>query len=392
MLKRFKKAFLLAGTTSVIVMALVFAIVKAGSLTPPGSVSSTMHSLLEIYNSIAGDDITFTGSGLNDMVFGGTFTGAASTHYRIQIDAAGTPDTFKWSDDGGATWDQTAVAITGLAQPLNNGITITFGATTGHTLNDRWDFYRQVADEDGNIAEQLKYISGMALQQIYNNSASPEISGNKATTLLTLKQSGAGNIFELQNAAAPVFTVDNLGNISNVLKISSAAGGDLELEGATGIIKAATGSAFYNEGGYAIAASGEEILRASIPIFAYDFPARTAASAIISREITLDASSFPAVPAGANRIYKFKIQYANNLAVGDSSWQIINVTNPLDVYAPFTVPNTAIANLDESSLYYTSPIAALPAIGDQWHLQLTALAGVTIQIYQIELLAYDVLQ
>ncbi|MFH1048906.1 MAG: hypothetical protein V1732_04555, partial [Patescibacteria group bacterium] len=160
MLKRFKRAFLLAASTSVIVMALVFAIVKAGSLTPPGPVGSTMRSLQEIYNSIAGDDVTFTGSGLNDMTFGGTFIGVASTHYRIQIDAAGATDTFKWSDDGGTTWVATAVAITGLAQTLNNGITITFGATTGHTLDARWDFYRQVADINGNIIEQLKYISG----------------------------------------------------------------------------------------------------------------------------------------------------------------------------------------------------------------------------------------
>jgi len=159
MLKSFKKAFLLAVSTSVIVMALVFAVVKGGSLTPPGPVGSTMHSLQEIYDALAGNTITFTGSGLNDMTAGGTFTGPTSLDYRVQIDATGTPDTFEWSDDGGATWDATGVAITGGVQTLNNGVTITFAATTGHTLSNRWDFYRKAAKNNGNVLEILKCIT-----------------------------------------------------------------------------------------------------------------------------------------------------------------------------------------------------------------------------------------
>ena len=33
-----------------------------------------------------------------------------------------------------------SVAITGAAQNLDNGVVVTFGATTGHYLNDKWDF------------------------------------------------------------------------------------------------------------------------------------------------------------------------------------------------------------------------------------------------------------
>jgi len=77
---------------------------------------------------------------LDDLTIGGTFTGRGRINYRVEIDGTGTPDTFKWSDDGGATWDATGVAITGDAQTLNNGVTITFGATTGHVLGSRWDF------------------------------------------------------------------------------------------------------------------------------------------------------------------------------------------------------------------------------------------------------------
>lgn len=83
------------------------------------------------------------GSGLNDFELGPEilYTNATTNGtYQIIIDGTGTPDTFKWSDDGGSTQEATTVAITGALQTLNNGVQIKFRATTGHTLNDRWDF------------------------------------------------------------------------------------------------------------------------------------------------------------------------------------------------------------------------------------------------------------
>lgn len=84
--------------------------------------------------------ITFNGGGLNDMSTGGSYTGYGTTNYKVEIDGTGTPDTFKWSDDGGSTWDATGVGMTGLFQTLNNGVQIKFNATTGHTLGNYWTF------------------------------------------------------------------------------------------------------------------------------------------------------------------------------------------------------------------------------------------------------------
>lgn len=82
----------------------------------------------------------FTGRGLDDCTADcDSYTQSTPLSYRVQIDGAGAPDTFKWSDDGGSTWDATLVAITGAAQTLNNGVTITFTATTGHTVDNYWD-------------------------------------------------------------------------------------------------------------------------------------------------------------------------------------------------------------------------------------------------------------
>jgi len=66
---------------------------------------------------------------------------AASVHYRVQIDGVGTPNTFKWSDDGGTSWDVSTVAITGALQNLNNGVKIKFDSLVGDTNADYWDFY-----------------------------------------------------------------------------------------------------------------------------------------------------------------------------------------------------------------------------------------------------------
>ncbi len=86
------------------------------------------------------EDAVFSGSGLDDLTSGGIFSGSVNRSFLIEIDAEGTPDTFKWSKDGGTTWDVSTIAITGAAQDLIEGVTIIFLATTGHTLGDQWAF------------------------------------------------------------------------------------------------------------------------------------------------------------------------------------------------------------------------------------------------------------
>ncbi|GEM_PF-3057489 len=104
--------------------------------------------------------VVFSGSGLNDATSGGTFSGSTSLDYKVQIDGLGTPDTFKWSDDGGATWNATGVAITGSAQTLNNGVTITFAATTGHTNGDSWSFVAGGAEVNLNDTDFVSFHGG----------------------------------------------------------------------------------------------------------------------------------------------------------------------------------------------------------------------------------------
>jgi len=88
-----------------------------------------------------GPSVTFVTSsgGLNDMTPGGTYTGIRNKTYIVKIDGTGPPNTIKWSEDDGETWNSTTVPIT-TTMYLSDGVTLTFVATTGHTLDDYWTF------------------------------------------------------------------------------------------------------------------------------------------------------------------------------------------------------------------------------------------------------------
>ncbi len=112
---------------------------------------------------------TTTSVQLNNMTVSGVFSASTPTgsrSYRIQIDATGGPaDTFKWSQNGGTAWTESGIAITGAAQAIGTeGTLITFATTTGHTVNDRWDFLTQRPLEplalDGRVCSRSKDLQG----------------------------------------------------------------------------------------------------------------------------------------------------------------------------------------------------------------------------------------
>ena len=92
-------------------------------------------------NTIGETGTTFVGTGLDDAFYAGHYSGDSSTKsFFVKIDATGTPDTFEWGFDSTVGTEATGILITGAEQMLDSeyGISIDFGATTGHTLNDKW--------------------------------------------------------------------------------------------------------------------------------------------------------------------------------------------------------------------------------------------------------------
>lgn len=107
------------------------------SSVSPGATSFTLTDYTLTNSGNVSAPVQVVGSGLDDVSVSGTYTGTEYTTYHLKISSTGTPDQFDWSDDDGATWT-TNVAMTGAAQLLSNGVSVTWAATTGHTLNDEW--------------------------------------------------------------------------------------------------------------------------------------------------------------------------------------------------------------------------------------------------------------
>tara|TARA_B100000902_G_scaffold292226_1_gene278605 strand:- start:2057 stop:9787 length:7731 start_codon:yes stop_codon:yes gene_type:complete len=90
----------------------------------------------------------------SDITTSGTYTGATSAIYRIEIDyqnAAGSIFTFKWSNDAGKTYQGTHKKVEASPLPpassapieilLEKGISIIFTSSTGHQVGDYWTFH-----------------------------------------------------------------------------------------------------------------------------------------------------------------------------------------------------------------------------------------------------------
>lgn len=78
--------------------------------------------------------------GLEDATFAGTYVGAVVDAYCIEIfDDVTVPNTFNFYDSGCGNLAVSNVSITaGVAQTMDNGVTVTFASDSGHTAGDVW--------------------------------------------------------------------------------------------------------------------------------------------------------------------------------------------------------------------------------------------------------------
>ena len=111
-------------------------------------------------NAIGESGTTFTGSGLDDAFFSGHFTGTAAQTYYVRIDSVGGGtggvDTFEVAVGTDSTFQNpilTGVDITGDPQLIHStdNISVEFGSTTGHTLDDSWSGTASPIDADTGI-------------------------------------------------------------------------------------------------------------------------------------------------------------------------------------------------------------------------------------------------
>lgn len=138
----------------------------------------------------------FKGNGLNDITWGTGFSGADSAYFEAVIDSelggvAGV-DTFKWRKDGGA-WTED-VDITGAAQTLSDGQTITYAVTTGHTLTDQW-VIGNLKDEPCTESSATAQITD-ALMRLLNPNSPPTFTDDGGKNVLTVNYTNGTAVFD----------------------------------------------------------------------------------------------------------------------------------------------------------------------------------------------------
>jgi hypothetical protein len=86
--------------------------------------------------------VEMVASQANNLSVSGTYFGTETRSYFIEIDGNGTSngnDTFRWSLDGGATFNDSEIEISaGNLQPLSSGVFISFTNATANEVGDRW--------------------------------------------------------------------------------------------------------------------------------------------------------------------------------------------------------------------------------------------------------------
>ncbi len=89
------------------------------------------------------------------LTTGGQYTGTTRKYYKVEIDNINfTPNTFKWSNDGGNTFvgELIPCVLSPSTFTLEDGITITFSQTTGFSLKTYWTFTAMTAALSGQSA------------------------------------------------------------------------------------------------------------------------------------------------------------------------------------------------------------------------------------------------
>jgi hypothetical protein len=100
--------------------------------------------------------IQTVGSGLSDVTPGGPCSTTARDVYSFKISTAAGTDKFQWKVNSGS-WS-TEVPISGSAQTIERGLTVTWGATTGHTLGDTWTVTPTTLTINGGLEAGLVQI------------------------------------------------------------------------------------------------------------------------------------------------------------------------------------------------------------------------------------------
>lgn len=192
-----------------------FTVLGTQTVTSTSSLAvGTQYIYLSAGDSIPNSNITFTGSGLNDLSFKGHYEGVGTTNFYVKITGSNaTGQYFSWSYNDFATTEATNTKILyQTSQLLSNGISAYFEANTGHTVGDKWNASVTAVTTDAgfvtNHTDPGKYTHAGLFRDAtdgvfkFFNTYDPEPAGNIdiANTTFSL-----GNVQVLKVTAQQIF-------------------------------------------------------------------------------------------------------------------------------------------------------------------------------------------
>jgi hypothetical protein len=183
---------------------LTYAPLTLGNGTKTGTGTLVLHRGWYINDFTSDGDL-----GGNDFI--GTNYGVTAKSYKVEIDGTGSPNTFKWSDDGGSTWVATGVSVkagpsagnsetgpsTGNLLTSTDGsyVRIYFNATTGGASGDYWTFTSGAYSASTNpVGLFTQYQKNNTAEVLYLGQVSPT-STNYYKTIKSVTPSGSNYVW-----------------------------------------------------------------------------------------------------------------------------------------------------------------------------------------------------
>lgn len=163
----------------------------------------------------------------SNVVISGTYSGNVSSVYLLQIDSIGTPNTFKWSNNGGTSFQQIYVPIINTVTPiqLDNGLYALFSITSGFSINQQFTFQTKITAIVSNSTSILIPETMNSLQPFhsYIETTTPSDIVIKTNSNEKMRITGDGAVTIQQNA--PTASLDLNCNYNKVILVNQSLTG-----------------------------------------------------------------------------------------------------------------------------------------------------------------------
>ena len=142
-------------------------------------------------------------SGTGTLTAGGTYLGVDYREYVVEIDGNGAPDTFRWSSNGGASFNDSGIAIVADTNiTLSAGVLVEFNSTDAYELGDRWRIKVKPVNEIVEVGRYGTFADKLATTQ-----------SNLIKAINRARNEGKLSVYarEMSEGAASGFPMQNLG-------------------------------------------------------------------------------------------------------------------------------------------------------------------------------------